>query len=438
MKILSLLNRHIISRLSNLRIQSKSLSFYLLSAVLSSIIGILLNPFLASNLSYTDYAIIGYFTSFNLLVLPIVSFSLLSYYSRNYFIIEEKDRQSVLNTLLISQILIGTVGLVITLIGIYIFFQTAKVGFDFYPYAILCYIPVFFNCFYNFLLVERKMQKKASSYFKISLFFVLTTALFSILLVVIIKGGATGRFWSILIPSVAFGIYSIWKLLSGLTFSKEVFKKAMSFGWPISLSAILYYFLSGVDRAFLEPLNDNLNFGLYNVAMQIISYLFVFYTAISNTFEPDIYKSIAENNKKRLFRIFSGIVLLNAIPVIIFILLVNPIVDVLTFGRYTASSRFAQILALRNIPMAFCFLISNIIIGYGYPIMELTNRLIGAIFSIIIFKILIGRYGFYGAAWGHTITFVFMSLVSLTFIVYKLYIKRVKLPRIEKIDFNGD
>lgn len=401
------------------KVQFRNLSLYLLAAIFSSFIGVLINPFLAANLSHEDYAIIGYFTSFNLLVLPIVSFSLLSYYSRNYFRINEDERQMVLDTLLISQLVIGSFSMIFILGGMYIYMKSANVGFSFLPYSLLCFIPVFFNCFYNFLLIETRMKRQAKTYFRITILNALTGAVFALIFVVILKGGALGRFWAILIPSFAFGLYGFIRLFSSFNYSPKVFREALSFGWPISLSAILYYFLSGVDRALLEPLNDTINFGLYNVAIQIVAYLYIFYTALSNTFEPDIYKSIAENNRKKLLKIVFGIILLNAIPIIVFILLAQPLVKILTFGRYTEAAEFARILAVKNIPMSLCFLVSNIIIGFGYPKVELINRFFGAVISVITFKLLISRYGFLGAAWGHTIAFVMMTLISLIFVGHK-------------------
>ncbi len=154
--------------------------------------------------------------------------------------------------------------------------------------------------------------------------------------------------------------------------------------------------------------------------MQISTYLYIFYTAISQTFEPDLYKSIAENDKKKLFKIIIGIVGFVAIPVILFILFAHPIVKILTFGRYTDSTVFAQILAVKNVPMALCFLVSNVIIGYGYPKVELINRTIGAVLSVILFKMMIEKYTFYGAAVTNSIVFVLMTAVSGTFIFYKL------------------
>ena len=402
----------------------KNLSLYLLSSTASSLIAVLMNPFLAANLSPKDYAIIGYFTSFSSLISVIISFSFLSYYSRNYYKIKEDERQLVLNTLITSQIFLGFASLLIVLVGFYFYMDIARVNFPFFPFAILCFIPVFFNSFYNYLLVDKRMKRQAWSFFKISISNTIFIAIFAILFVVILKEGAIGRFWSLLIPAVGMGLFSIYKLTTKFQYNWKILREAVAFGWPISISSILYYFLSGVDIAMLEQLNNSTTLGYYNVATQISSYLYIFYSALGQTFEPDIYKAIADDNRKKLVQIVAGIVILSAIPTVLFIILAHPVVSILTYGRYVESTPFAQILAVRTIPLAFCFLISNVIIGYGYPKVELINRAIGALLSVIMFKILIDKFGFWGAAWGQSIAMVLMSCISGIFIIYKLSIAK--------------
>lgn len=386
-----------------------------------------MNPFLAANLSPKDYAVLGYFTSFSSLISFIISFSFLVYYSKNYFKIKENERQLVLNTLIISQLFLGFAVLLIVFVGFYIYMHIAKVNFPFFPFAILCFIPVFFNCFYNFLLVDKRMKRQASSYFKISVFTTLSIAIFSIIFVVILKNGVTGRLWSILIPTVGMGIFSIYKLVSKFEFDWKTLKDAIAFGWPISLASILYYFISDIDRAMLEKLNDTTTFGIYNVAIQLSSYLFVFYAAIKQTFEPDIYQAIVENKRKKLVKIVAGIISLNAIPTLLFILFAHPIINILTHGRYLESTSFARILAIKNIPMSLWFINSTIIIGFGYPKVELVNRIVGASLSILLYSFLIRKYNFYGAAWGQSIVLSMMAGISGLFIIYKILFRKKKM-----------
>lgn len=197
-----------------------------------------------------------------------------------------------------------------------------------------------------------------------------------------------------LLAVLPFSIFAFSKLFGSWRFEAKIVKSALSFGWPISLSAILMYFFTGIDRAFLERLNDSYSLGIYNVAVQLTGYLYIFHSAIKHTLDPDIFQAVAEKRTKRLRKIIIVIVLLNAVPTLIFILLAEPLINILTYGRYTASVPYARVLALKNIPMSMCFIISSLNVAYGYAKIELLNRLFGAIVGLILFKVLIDKFTF--------------------------------------------
>jgi len=191
---------------------------------------------------------------------------------------------------------------------------------------------------------------------------------------------------------------------------------------------MLWYFLSGVDRVFLEKLNDTKSFALYNIGIGLSSYLAIIFTAVAQTFEPDIYKTIAENKIKKLTKIILGINAINALPVIIFMVLATPITHVLTGGRYTNAAEFARILSLKNISTGFYYSVITVIVGFGFTKAELGLRVLGAIISIIMFKFLISTYGFYGAAWGQVFSFLLMAAFGILFILYIYKAKMIKIP----------
>jgi len=408
-----------IKNLNKFKQQGKNLSFYLLASIFTSLIGVLINPFMAANLSPDDYAILGYFTSFNLLVTPIINFSLISYYSKNYFLIQEGERQRVVDTLIIAQLLIGFILLFVVLTAFFVYMKIAEVSFQFFPYALLTFLPLFFNCFYSLYLVDLRMKREARKFFNIVLINGIVGAAVAILFVVVLKGGATGRLFATFLTAIPFSFFAVRKLFGSLRFDIHIVKQAISFGWPISLSAILMYFFTGIDRAFLERLGDSYTLGIYNVAAQLTGYLYIFYSAIIHTLDPDIYQAVAEGQKQKLKKIVVLIIILNAIPSLIFILLAEPVVSILTYGRYTASVPYAKILAIKNIPMSICFIISSLNIAYGYARVELVNRLFGAAAGIILFKILIGKYNFFGAAWVQSIAFSVMALIGILVLLYK-------------------
>ena len=407
---------------SKYKVYLTSGGLYLSSSLFTAILSIAINPFLAKNLSPDDYAILGYFGSFSLIVLPLLNFSLITYYLRNYYRIPDDRKQIVSDTILMALLGYGFVALIAASFIFYLYFQISNVSFPFYPYALLTFVPIYLNNVFILFQAQCRLKREAGRYSVVTIFNALVIAAVSILLVVIFKYGATGRLSAVPIASVLTAAYCFKQVFGKLQFDFSVIKEAFLFGWPLSLAAILWYFLSGVDRAMLEKLNDSYTFGYYNVGMQIAGFFAIFYTAIAQTFEPDIYKAIAENKKRKLAKIIGGIVVLNSLPNILFILFAPFIVGLLTYNRYTDASGFAQILALKNIAVSCYYIFITIINGYGYTKSTLAVMLSGSCISIITYKLLISNYGFYGAAWGQVLAFTILSLIAIVF--FTLYMKR--------------
>jgi len=409
-----------IKRIEKYRVYLKSSVLYLGSSVLSAAISIAINPLMAKNLSPEDYAIIGYFTSFQLLLLPLLNFNLITYYLRNYYKIPDERRTIVADTILISSLIYGVLSLFVSLFLFYIYFQISKISFDFYPFALIAFLPVLLNNFINFYLVNCRLKREAIKYAKLNITNSIILATISIVLVVYYKQGAIGKLNSVLIVSLFYSIYCFVKSLNKWQFDFSVLKDAIKFSYPLTLSALLWYFFTGYDRALLVGLNDNNTLGIYNVGLQIASILTVFYTAISQTFEPDIYKAIAENNNTKLVKLFSAIIGINAIPNILFIIFAPLIIGLLTANRYLESTTYSQIFALRNITMSFYYMAIMVVVGYGYTKQEFIIRLSATIPIIIFMKLLVSNYTFYGAAWSQVIAFLVLAILLYLFIHFRI------------------
>lgn len=409
------------------KVYFKSSFLYLFAGIVSSIISIVINPFLAKNLLPEDYAIMGYFSSFSLIILPLLNLGLITYYLRTYYLTSENQRPILADTILIALLFFGFIALVLSSIAFYLYWKLSNVSFPFFPYALLTFAPVYFGNFVTLLIINYRLNREAGKFARITIANAIFNALLAITLVAIFKYGATGRLLATLLATIIFGFYSFTKLFSKLQFEWGVIKNGLRFGWPLTLSAILWFFLSGVDRVMLEKINDTYTFGFYNVAIQIAGFLAIFYTAIGDTFEPDIYKAISENKRKKLLKIMGGIITINAIPNILFILFAPLIIRILTYDRYTDASSFARILVLKNISITFYYSTIKVIVGYGYTKSELVIRLIGALLCILMFRYLISRFGFYGAAWGQVISFILMAVIAVIFIVYKIKDNKFKV-----------
>ncbi len=419
---LSLLKPNFIAKYS---LYIKSASIYLIASVFSASVKILVNPLLAKNLSHTDYAISGYFSSFSILFLPLLTFMIFAYYQKSYYQISDERRELLTNTIVLTLSLLGTIVSLIILAGLFLFFKITDVELPFWPYALFLIYQIVFNNFLTLLQVNYRLKRESKKYALLTIISSLFWVAFAIVLVVLLQLGAKGSMLSNLIVAIILGIYSISITLTKIEFDFSIFKDILRFCWPLTLSALMWYFLSGIDSAMLEKLNDTKTFGLYNIGLGLSSALGMFYTAIAQTFEPDIYKAIAANKIKTIFFIISIIIIINAIPVFIFILFSKPITYILTAGHYTMASTFAQILSLKNISMGMYYSVLTIVVGFGFTKIDLVLRVLGAIFSIFLYKYLIHNYGFIGAAWGQFISFLFMSTLGILFILYKMKTNRL-------------
>lgn len=398
----------------------KNASLYFLVTIITSLIGLVVFPFMAKNMSPEDYNITGYFTSFNLLLLPLLNFSLITYYTRNYFKFSEERRIVVADTLLKALLMLGAVLIPLVTLGFTIFFKLTNVALPIFPFFLFAVISTFFNNFLTLLQVKYRMQRKANKYFKLTLTSTLISTSLTLLMVVGLKWGAFGAMFSPAIVAVLIAIYSFRKMYNHNKFERSIVKDAFHFGWPLSVSAMLWYFVSGIDKAFLEQLNDIDNFALYNIGGSVASRLGIIYVALAQTFDPDIYKAIADNKLKKVVQIIGGIVGTVVVANIVFILLSKPLMKLLTADRYTMSYMYANVLSLRNVTTALYYSTIAIIVGYGFTKYDLVIRIIGAGFSVLIYKVLIDKFQFIGAAWAQVFSFFILAIISAFVIIFIL------------------
>ena len=210
----------------------KNLSAYFISSVITALISLLINPFLASRLSHSDYAIIGYYSSIALLLVPIVSLSLQSYYARNYFLVDEDERQKVYNTLLTLFSTLGLIAFFLFFSLYYIYHKFCNVSIEFSPYAFLAFLPVFLSSYYNLYLMDLRMRSQGGKYAVVAVCNSVISALLSILLVYVLNYGAIGRLWAMLITALLFATYSLLAKKISFSFDKKIILDALSFCWP--------------------------------------------------------------------------------------------------------------------------------------------------------------------------------------------------------------
>ena len=408
---------------------AKNLTTYFGASLIPMLLNLIVNPWIAKNMSPEDYAVSGYYTSFSSLISPVIMFYMIHFYIKEYFRISEDERIAMFAT--IAKALIWFSGIVSILcffcILIYIKYFNDNFSFSISPYLALAVFAIPLTGLLNLQLAQYRMEKKANAYFLLSVSNGIILILLNIWFVVIAKWGAYGK---LLAPMVGNGIiflFLIWRFRRFLSIKVSLRKylNIIKFCWALALSAMLGYFTHGFTTTYLESVGDTTNYGIYIVGASIGGYLTVFSTAIGNTFQPDIYESTVKKLWKRLLKFCTLQISLISLVTVAFILTAPYIISLLTAGRYVDSTPFAQIIALSTVTSGIYFLINNFSIATNHPNLYLYTSILGSIFIVSAMPWAVENYSFMGGCWVTVISYLVFGIINtilLGFSIKKKYI----------------
>lgn len=406
---------------------TKSIGLYFSASAIPMVLNLASNPLVAKNMSPVDYAITGYYGSFNTLITPLILFYMMNYYIKSYYQLDEPDRIILKANIFKALIYVSGFISVLCCAGLigYMKFFNAGSEIPVSPYLYLSVFALPLTGIYTLVLCDYRISRQSRKYFNLSVVNGVIAIAVILLLVVILKGGATGRLLATLLTNAIFFIWSCWyyRDLFRIRFNFSEFRKIVKFCAPLTLAAMLGFFSNGFDRILLEKTGDVSELGYYVVGVQMAGYLTVFSTALSATFQPDIYESIARRNYMTTLKY--GALLVGGVIVCVafFILLAPWLIKILTAGRYMLSLSYTRIIALSAVTSTLYYAISQFTMGIGKTMLTLMNKVISSVLIVAMFVFLIKSHGFVGAAWGIVLSFLIQFLCNAVL----LYVCR-KMP----------
>ena len=134
---------------------------------------------------------------------------------------------------------------------------------------------------------------------------------------------------------------------------------------------------------------------------------------MTSTFQPDIYESLAKNDRKGLWR--ACIIQIGLIAAVVgaFVLFCPLIVRILTAGRYADATVYAAIISLSTLTSSIYFVINNCTIAKGYPRIYLYTTILGSILTIGCYPLMVNAFAYKGGAMMTALSFVILSAVNL-------------------------
>ena len=405
---------------------AKNIGTYFSASLIPMILSLVSNPFIAQNMEPEDYAIVGYYASFTTLLQPFIVFYMLHYYTKCFYEFDEEGRMELRSTLMKALIWFSGVLAIISLVGliIYTVFFNKETSIPLFPYVVMSVLVLPLGGVFNLTTTDYRMTRKAGAFFRLSVTNGVLAVLLTVIFVVLLKWGAIGKMLASLITSIGIFVYCVYRYrgLIKIPFNWAIFKQMLLFCWPLTIAAMLSFFSNGYDRVLLERIGDTKELGYYCVGLQIASYVHVFQTAITSTFQPDIFQSIAEKNWKRLVRVIFIQIMGVSCIVIGFIIVAPTVVDILTAGRYLMAVGYTRILVFSSIVSIIYYNLSQVTIALGYTKVTLINKIVSSLLMIAIYGFLISKYHFIGGAWGQVLSYLvfFIGNAVLLIIFIKL------------------
>lgn len=409
---------------------AKNFSLYFGASLIPMILSLFTNPWIAQNMSPEDYAITGYYTSFSSLISPIIIFYLIHYYIKEYFRRTEIERRKLFATIAKATIWFSGIVSILCFVIILIYqkYINKDLSLPIMPYLALMVFALPLTGLLNLQLAEFRMEKKANAYFKLSICNGLLNVFLSLILVVWLKLGAFGKLLAPLICNGLVFTYLLIRLKSifAIKTTFQDFKIIFKFCLPLAASAMLGYFTNGFSTTYLESTGEVTEYGIYVVGASIGAYLIVFSTAIGNTFQPDLYETVINKSWKK----YAWICLLEigsvTLIAICFIILAPFIIDILTAGRYTASTVYAQIISVSTVTSCIYFLINQFSIATNRPKLYLYTSILGSIAVVAGMKYAVDNWLFIGGAWMTVLSFMIFTVIN----IFLLFISKIGLlPR---------
>lgn len=282
-----------------------------------------------------------------------------------------------------------------------------------------CLVILFFDTLNALPLLIMKAEGRPLTFISFSLINVGLMMGLNFLLVVRLRLGIAGIFYSNIITSALIWIGLLPLVLKRLDLrlvSGKRVRTLVKFGLPFLPSGIFAMIMDLSDRWFLEYFTDIETVGLYGVGYKLATIMLIFILAFNSAWQPFFLQQSKERNAPNMFARISVFAIGGmAFIWLIFSLWMDEIVRIQVQGKYLIGEQFwagTDITSL--IMLAYFFQALYLLQLPGIYILEKTRwapvfRGLGAMTNIILNIILIPRFGMTGAAVATILAYLAMA-----------------------------
>jgi O-antigen/teichoic acid export membrane protein len=398
-----------------------SFSVYTLTTVLCALLSLLILPILTTHLSQRDYGLTALFSTFVMILTPILGFTSGSYFWLAFF---KKEPRVYLNKLFSTYFwLICGMSLVIIILLI-IFFPLLK-NLSVFNLLFILLIPA--TGFISLISCETGNyfinNKKPVNYLIYSVLITLIELGLSYYLVVYVLKCWEGRIVAWFISLFIQFLFTVWlfgfkEKYIQFTFSKSLLFKLLLFGYPLIFHQLGKFIINQSDRLFITKMISLDEAGIYSIGYQVGAMLLLPIAAFANFYGPFVYERLSDINPQKKIEIvkvsyiFAGVILFCFLA----LLIISPLFfELLIDKKFFAGKIYVFWVALAYVFWGLYMMFSTVIfykektkfLGW----LAVLNVTLNALFNYC----LILKFGAIGAAYATTISFFIVCVITVLY-----------------------
>ncbi len=201
---------------------------------------------------------------------------------------------------------------------------------------------------------------------------------------------------------------------SKLSFDTTIFKKLLSYGWPIMAAGLAYVVNENLDKLLLKDMIDKDTMGAYAGCYKLAVFMTIFIQAFRLGAEPFFFNHAKEKNAKNTYALILKYFVIVGSFVLLFV------VAYIHFFKELLVRNEAYWRVLEIVPVV---LLANLCLGIYHNLAiwyKLTDKtrygmyisILGAIITIVFNVLMIPKIGFMASAWATLAAYGSMMLIS--------------------------
>jgi O-antigen/teichoic acid export membrane protein len=277
-------------------------------------------------------------------------------------------------------------------------------------------VTLFFANVFDACMAHLQLQQRSGAYSAISLSTVAVGVALNMTLVVGLGMGVRGLLYAELVTYVAFcvGLLTYTLRRVGTTFSPALAGQILRYGAPLLFTPLVWTIINQADRIFLTRHVSLGEVGIYSMAIQFATVLYIaVIQPFSNFWEPAQYRIVrdpdADNVIGRIFHVVMSILLVVGFAAAV---IVDDVIRVMTAPAFWAAAGLVPVLMLAYVTLALCLFIDTGLFVRNWTGMVAAVAAATACINIAANAVLVPMAGTTGAAGARLLTAVGMVVLS--------------------------